>query len=147
MTMIEAHSDKPWDWNRVSLHMKLTVDLLTQYRDKPWDFYSMSKWNPSITLELVLATPDLPWNYEWLSFNKCLTKDMLLAFPDKIWNWYNVSCNKGITMSDTLVGIQIYVYVILRSIMISHGIGIDYTITVLFSILMNILINGYVNIV
>ena len=100
MAMIETHPDMDWDWNGISKRMKLTVDLLRQYADKPWDFVKFCQVNPSITLELLCATPDLPWNYYWLSSNPSLTMDILLALPDKDWNWRSVSFNKGITMSD-----------------------------------------------
>ena len=99
MTMIEAHPDKQWDWASISQSMKITVDLLRHYADKPWDFDNMSNYNPSITLELLLATSDLSWNYDMLSDNKCLTIDMLLGSPDEGWNWKWISCNDNITMS------------------------------------------------
>ena len=56
MTIIEAYPDNEWDWYGISCGMKLTVDLLRQNVDKPWQVTHMSRYNSSITLELLLTT-------------------------------------------------------------------------------------------
>jgi len=105
MSMIERHPDKNWNWTNISRKMKLTVDILRQNAHKPWSFHHVCSYNYSITLELLLSTPDLPWEYDILSHNECLTMDIVLAFPDKDWNWCHISANNGITMSDSNNGI------------------------------------------
>ena len=61
--MIDEHNIV-WDWLGISENIHLTVDLLYKAECRyEWEFEHMSRWNPSITLELLLATPDLPWDY------------------------------------------------------------------------------------
>ncbi|RKO92901.1 hypothetical protein BDK51DRAFT_46016 [Blyttiomyces helicus] len=40
----------------------ITMEILNAYPDKPWDYYGLSK-NPNITTEILIANPDKPWNY------------------------------------------------------------------------------------
>ncbi len=50
--IIQAHPDKPWDWDYISE-------------------------NPNITMEMINAHPDKPWNWGYLSFNKFSYNDIV----------------------------------------------------------------------
>ena len=54
--------------------------------DKPWDWGILSG-NPNITIDIVLAHPELPWNWDGLSANPNITIEHILAHSDKEWNW------------------------------------------------------------
>ena len=43
--------------------------FIENHSDKPWNWFRLSE-NPNITWEIVEANPDKPWNWYWLSRNK-----------------------------------------------------------------------------
>ena len=54
--------------------------------------------NPSITIEVIQANPDKPWDWHWLTHNKPLrpmlpTFDFVVALMDLPWDWCRFSMN------------------------------------------------------
>jgi hypothetical protein len=45
MEMIEAHHDKPWNWDGISYNPNVTMEFLEKNPDKPWDWIAISN-NP-----------------------------------------------------------------------------------------------------
>jgi len=43
MNIIDAHSDKPWDWEWISGNPNLTMDFIDAHPDKPWDWRRVSQ--------------------------------------------------------------------------------------------------------
>lgn len=64
--------------------------------DNPWDWETISK-HPTITLEIILANPEKSWNWKYVSMNPNITCEIIRANPDKPWFWPNVSNNPNLT--------------------------------------------------
>ena len=76
----------------LSLHPNITMDIVEANLDKPWDWFWLSS-NPNITFDIMEANPDKPWSWYWLSRNPNITMDIVKAYQDKPWNWDFLSEN------------------------------------------------------
>ena len=98
--IIHDNIDKPWNWEYVSMYMKITVDILQKYPDKPWDWYVISlyktEWND------VLENPDIPWVYNNLLNSNSINYNIISSNFDKFTNWLCISANSNITIKDII---------------------------------------------
>lgn len=63
--------------------------LVRKYPTKAWDWQWVSA-HPNVTIDLVEANPDLPWNYGGLSDNPNITWDFIKNNLDKDWSWWRI---------------------------------------------------------
>ena len=71
-------------------------NFLMKYENKlSWDYISQ---NPNITMEIIVNSPEKPWNWNIISNEKYITIEFIENSPDKPWNWKNISYNPNITM-------------------------------------------------
>ncbi len=47
----EVHSDKPWDWSKMS--QNLTKEDFENHDDKPWDWNTIKEYLKAIQLEII----------------------------------------------------------------------------------------------
>ena len=66
--IVQANSDKPWDYTSLSKNPNITWEIVQVNRDKPWSYHFLSS-NPNITWEIVQANPDVRWTYSALARN------------------------------------------------------------------------------
>ena len=92
MAFVQANTDKPWGWKRLSANPSITFDDVLSNPDRSWNWFFLS-CNPSITWEVVKANPDKPWNRIRLSRNPSITLDDVVAHPGEPWNWFHLSSN------------------------------------------------------
>ena len=52
--------------------------------------------NPALTIDMVLAYPDLPW--DWSGVSKNMNINNILDHPELKWDWKYVSLNPSVTM-------------------------------------------------
>ena len=71
---------------------KLNCDIIKCYGDY------ISK-HPGITLELIRANPNIPWNWTEISKHPNITWNIIQANPEYLsdWVWYSLSINPNIT--------------------------------------------------
>ena len=82
----------------LSKNPNITMDMVNAYPDKPWDWYGLSR-NPNITMDFIETKSDKPWDWDGLSRNPNITMDFIEANLDKPWDWEELaSNNKYITM-------------------------------------------------
>jgi hypothetical protein len=72
-------------WNSVSVHPKLTTELVEQYIDEPWA-WNLLAIHPCISLELVFRHPKKNWNWMILSRHSGLTEEFVNEHPNIPWD-------------------------------------------------------------
>lgn len=75
----------------------ITIDIIRANPDLPWDYDNFSD-NPTITPKIVEDNPDIPWNFENLTWNNSFTIDYINNNMDKKWNWTAISWKDDITI-------------------------------------------------
>ena len=90
--LFEKYTEKPWEWEWISLNPNLTMEIIEKYPDKPWKWEWISS-NPNITMEMIEKYPDKPWNWDFISENPNLTMEFIEKHLDKI-NFNTLSKNK-----------------------------------------------------
>ena len=80
------HPAYPWDWRRLSSHLRVTVADLLRHRDLPWEWQSVSQ-NANLRLQEVIdRAADLPWDWKGLSRNRGVTWEDVVANPEFAWD-------------------------------------------------------------
>ena len=102
MEIIEAHPDKPWDWEGISCNPNLTLEFIEAHSEKPWNWHGISR-NPNITMEFIEAHPEKPWNWYGISRNPNLTMEYIEAHPEMPWNWFGISWNSYTRDKETFI--------------------------------------------
>jgi hypothetical protein len=101
MEMIQAHPEKPWNWNRISANPNVTMEMIQAHPEKPWDWDFISD-NPNLTMEMIQAHPEKPWNWNRISYNPNLTMEIIESYIERI-NFVYLSENRfGWKKDDTL---------------------------------------------
>lgn len=97
--MIQALLNKhEMDWSVFCQSPDVTLDLIVGTPELPWDFKYVSK-NPNVTIvDVVDNYPDLPWNYSSLSVNPNITETVVfIEYPGLPWDYRQLSLNQNIT--------------------------------------------------
>lgn len=101
--LIERFKNKPWDFEGLSQHEKLTADIIIKFPNLPWNFNSMSK-NVKLSLELMgynglgnlykynkyMNSKFYKWDWDLLS------KHTKIILKHCNWNWDLLSENENI---------------------------------------------------
>ena len=82
----------------LSWNPALTIDMVLAYPELKWkcDCYSSLNMN----INDILRYPELNWNWNGVSENPSVTMDIVLSNIDKPWNWVYLSKHLNISMSD-----------------------------------------------
>ena len=83
-------------WSTLSYNENITMEIIEANLDKPWDYHWLS-FNPNITWDFIEANLDKPWNWDILSRNENITMDIVSKNMDKPWSWNWLSYNPNIT--------------------------------------------------
>jgi hypothetical protein len=95
--ILAKYADMPWDFKVMSFNPKLTLAMVRVVPTPPanlaynyaagWEWRGVSL-SPSISLEEILANPDLPWNWRGVSANPNVTYEQAMILKEKIeWDW------------------------------------------------------------
>jgi hypothetical protein len=116
------HGNVAWDWNSLSVHPSVNLQVLKSLRDKPWNWSLLTKnrkfvwmwvqefpdkawdWNCICRSDLfswnwIREFPKAPWNWNILSDN-IVGVNTLKEFPDEKWNWYKLTLGPRISPTD-----------------------------------------------
>jgi hypothetical protein len=95
------------DYMILSGNPNITLDVIDANPDKPWDWFYVSELQ-SVTLEYVLQNLDKEWHWFTLSFSLELTMQDIQSKPDLPWEWDGLSINKcrTITLNDIVANID-----------------------------------------
>lgn len=116
--------DVKWNWNSLSLHPSVNLQVLKNLRDKPWNWSLLTK-NPRFSWMWVQEFPEKPWDWSFLSNSdsflwswarefpaapwnwnvlseKIIDLNTILEFPDAPWNWYNLTLGTQISVTDMI---------------------------------------------
>jgi hypothetical protein len=119
---INRFQEVSWNWNSLSLHPSVNLQVLKKLRDKPWNWYLLthnpkfvwmwvqefpdSKWDWNrisksdlFTWNWVREFPKAHWNWNLLS-DKILSVETIKEFPDASWNWYKMTLGPVITVNE-----------------------------------------------
>ena len=81
----------------MSWNIVLTIDMLLAYPDLPWHWLAISR---QMNINDILNHPELSWNWDDVSQNLSVTMEIVLSNIDKPWHWDGLSSHKNINMSD-----------------------------------------------
>jgi hypothetical protein len=70
-----------WDWDAISEHKNMTMDIIKQNFGLPWDTDGMSR-NPNLTVNFIKEHPHLNWNYTSIMLNDGITFTDVINNPD-----------------------------------------------------------------
>lgn len=99
--------DRPWNFQSISCHMKLSLNIVVENPDLEWDWDAISK-HPNLTWEIVSTNSNKAWNWSTLSSRgheiACEWKTMSKFYQIKWqistaniyngWNWKILSRNR-----------------------------------------------------
>lgn len=88
-------------WYYASSKPSVTWEMVLANPDLPWHFKSLPAC-PSITLDIIRANPQYEWDMEEYSANPNVTIEEVLANPDIDWNYDLLSMNAGIKIEDII---------------------------------------------
>lgn len=114
--------DVSWNWDSLSLHSSVNLQVLKNLRDKPWNWSLLTKnrkfvwmwvqefpdakwdWNYVCRSDLfswnwVREFPKAPWNWNVLS-DRIVGVNTVKEFPDVHWNWYKLTLGPSISTTD-----------------------------------------------
>lgn len=85
-------------WDRLSRHEKVTMEMILAHPELPWN-WRLVQCNPNLTLDFVLAHPEIEWMWETLSAHKSIQfEEHIITHPELPWDWNFVSVNPNVTM-------------------------------------------------
>ena len=90
--------NKLWNWDFISIHPSLTMDIIKKNLDRPWNWSFISQ-HQNITMDIIKNNINYPWDWMGVSCNPNLTIEIIIENSDKYWNWHIISFNKNIKMS------------------------------------------------
>ena len=83
-------------WHGISTTKYLSKQLISLIYEEPVDSITFTlSINPALTMELVLAFPDISWNYTHIG--RHVKIEDIIKHPEINWNWDVVSRNLNIT--------------------------------------------------
>ena len=106
---IREHADK-WDWKKLSENKAITMDIIKATHDLPWDQILMTR-NPNITWDFIINHIEYgnwkksDWCWESIS-KKHVTMDIVKSRPDLPWDYEALSDNISINIDDVLENIE-----------------------------------------
>lgn len=77
------------NYDEISINPNITIDIIRAYPEKPWNFSRFSQ-NKSVSGDIVDANPDIPWDYLHLSQNYNITPDYIIKNIDKPWDFDSI---------------------------------------------------------
>ena len=85
--------------SRICRNPTLTMDMVLAYPDIQWDFKRMSKF---MNINVILNHLDMSdeWFWDEISCNVSVTMEIVLCNIHEKWNWCKLSRNAGISMVD-----------------------------------------------
>lgn len=92
--------DKPWNWSLLTKNPKFVWMWVQEFPDKAWDWNYISRCD-AFTWNCVREFPKAPWNWNILS-DRINGIDTLKEFPDVPWNWYKLTLGPRISSSDMI---------------------------------------------
>ena len=102
LDMIVEHIDFPWKWKIISENKNIYFEHIQHYPNLPWDWKKLSK-HPNILIEDILKTEDdFPWDWDGVSMNPNLKLKHVLAIPQYPWCWISLVKHPNITFKDIL---------------------------------------------
>jgi hypothetical protein len=96
--LIRCHIDK-WLWREVSFNDSLTIDIVLEYSHHFNRIDGLSI-RSGITIDMVVANPQIPWNWIVMGVSPYITIDMIKTYPGLPWSWPEISANPAISMDD-----------------------------------------------
>ena len=122
MRHVDRFQGVNWNWNSLSSHTSVNLQVLKSLRDKPWNWYILTKnqkfvwmwvqefpdkawdWNyisrcDSFSWNWVRELPKAPWNWNILS-DRIIDVHTVKEFPDEHWNWYKLTLGSHISTCD-----------------------------------------------
>ena len=95
------------DYMLLSGNPNISLAVIDANPEKPWDWFYVSEL-PSVTLEYVLQHLDKGWDWFTLSFSLELTMQDILSNQALPWDWDGLSINKcrTITLNDIVANID-----------------------------------------
>nr|QFG73628.1 MAG: hypothetical protein [Megaviridae environmental sample] len=97
--LLSTYSKMPWDYNSLSMHPNMSMDIVLKYKDKPWDWAWLS-FNINIQYSDIQAHPELPWNYTWVSQNPNIGISQVLENIEIPWDWNRLCAGAMLTLND-----------------------------------------------
>ena len=114
---ILKHSSEQWNW--ADLAKVIIIEDIKHVTDNThllWHMPHLSR-NPSVTIEMILASPKLSWDFNYVSINPNLRLQHIVQNPSLPWNYESLSRCPGLTFHEitytlNLMGVQPYIDVI-----------------------------------
>ena len=90
-----------WNYSTLTYNPNITVDIIHAHRDKPWD-YRFLHLNQNMTLDVILRTRrDIEWNESMLTQDKKITYEDIKKHSSALkWNYKLLTKNPNITWAD-----------------------------------------------
>jgi hypothetical protein len=61
-------TNSPWNWNIISHHPNITMEIIANNPDRDWNWKKVSK-NPNLSLTFIKNNLDKPWNWGFICKN------------------------------------------------------------------------------
>ena len=86
--------DYTWDFNYLSIHPNLDLEIVSKFRHKPWN-WSYISYHPRLSPEQLDKYQDLPITIEGLCSNINITLEYLKKIENRMSlnDWMILSCN------------------------------------------------------
>lgn len=81
LSLIKLYHNKEWDWNQISCHPSMTMDIIKNNPSFPWKWEYISQ-NPNLTLDMIKNNKDKKWHVYWLLENNNLNLDLFENFEN-----------------------------------------------------------------
>ena len=97
-------------WRRLSRHRIITMDIVKAHPEYPWNIRSLTT-NPNITMDIVEGNPTYKWCRYSLSENQNITMDFVKSNRTKyIWDIRSLVNNPSISWKDILENPEIFTF-------------------------------------
>nr|QFG73645.1 MAG: hypothetical protein [Megaviridae environmental sample] len=96
MCEITSNPRLPWAWDTLHYHKEFTSDIIDLFPNKPWNYHQMGGTTIIntyfVNIDYILKHKHQSWNWLKISVRSDLTMEQVLAHPDVPW-CYNVFCD------------------------------------------------------
>jgi len=103
--IVQTNPSLPWDWKALSSNPNITWEIIRDNLDKDWDWEEIS-YRPIITWAVIQAHPNMPFDWRYLSENPNITWEIVQANPCYPWDWSTLSSHKNITLEIVLANLD-----------------------------------------
>jgi len=86
------------DYDYLSTHKDLTLEVLKAYPNAPWDWDCIQDV-PRMNLEWLQAFPDANWDWSNLEWSKNFDVSWMVAFKHKDWDWSHMHMSEKFDFS------------------------------------------------